>query len=285
MSHPIQITPLVTSVTAPNPSGMTLEGTNTYLIAADESETAVVVDPGPETGAAAHWERVEEALAGRSVELILVTHRHLDHTGAVDLFAQRTEAPVRGADPAWCRDAEPLTPQLLLEAAGTVITAVHTPGHTSDSYCFLLPDNSLLTGDTLLGEGTTMLDHPDGTLTDYLDSLTMLSELGRASPTWVLPAHGPVRYDVAELADTYAERRRLRVDQAAELLEANRLSINDVEVDETGVIDVHADLLQTMTTQMYPEVPDIVLGPARRTLAAHVQFLRDSTLSSDSERA
>lgn len=99
---------------------------------------------------------------------------------------------------------------------------MHTPGHTSDSVCFFLPDEgadgAMLTGDTLLGRGTTMLDHPDGTLTDYLASLRHLTEFGDAE---MLPAHGPARDFLAETARTYITHREQRLDQVRELVAAH----------------------------------------------------------------
>lgn len=299
MSHTEQITPLVTAITAANPSGMTLQGTTTYLVADPESETAVLVDPGPRQGAEAHADAVAEALDGRAVELILVTHRHEDHTGAVDVFAQRFAAPVRGGDAEWCREAEPLIPNLVLEVAGTAISVVHTPGHTSDSYCFWLPEDdgdadaaeaSMLTGDTILGEGTTMLDHPDGTLAEYLASLELLRQIGEDIPTRVLPAHGPRRWDLASAAQEYAEHREGRLDQIRSVLAAQRqdaaalaraLAVADQDgatgTALEGMESADAmDVLESLMARIYPQLPEVVRGPARRTLAAHLRYLGEA---------
>lgn len=329
MSRTEQITPLVTAITAANPSGMTLQGTTTYLIADPDSDTAVIVDPGPVEGAEAHAAAVEEALAGRTVELILVTHRHGDHTGAVDVFAERFAAPVRAGDPEQCREAAPLIPNLLIEAAGTVISVLHTPGHTSDSYCFWLPEDdgerradgdpdgagdaaeaSVLTGDTILGEGTTMLDHPDGTLAEYLASLELLRDLGGHTPTRVLPAHGPQRWDLASAAEEYLSHRHERLEQIRQLLVDERRdpgAIADaVDADhapdlataekaanaETAANSAASSALEGMETadalealdslmaRIYPELPAVVRGPARRTLLAHLRFLGDAARGS-----
>ncbi|MGO1183068.1 MAG: MBL fold metallo-hydrolase [Micrococcaceae bacterium] len=317
MSRTEQITPLVTAITAANPSGMTLQGTTTYLIADPDSDTAVIVDPGPREGAEAHAAAVENALAGRTVELILVTHRHGDHTGAVDVFAERFTAPVRAGDPEQCRDAAPLIPNLLIEAAGTVISVLHTPGHTSDSYCFWLPEDdgergeageageigdaaeaSVLTGDTILGEGTTMLDHPDGTLAEYLASLELLRDLGGHTPTRVLPAHGPQRWDLASAAEEYLAHRHERLEQIRQLLADERRDpaaiMHAVDVDhvdrandtgEGSALEAMetADALEALDSLMariYPELPEVVRGPARRTLSAHLRFLGDAARGS-----
>ncbi|WBL20358.1 MBL fold metallo-hydrolase [Citricoccus sp. NR2] len=312
MSLTEQITPLVTAITAANSSGMTLQGTTTYLVADPESDTVVLVDPGPRQGAEAHADAVEEALDGRAVELILVTHRHEDHTGAVDVFARRFAAPVRAGDRTWCREAEPLIPNLVLEVAGTVISVVHTPGHTSDSYCFWLPEDdgergrhehedgdgpeadaaeaSMLTGDTILGEGTTMLDHPDGTLADYLASLELLRLIGEDIPTRVLPAHGPLRWDLASAAQEYVEHREARLDQIRSMVaeqrqDATALARALAVADQDGATGTALegmesadamDVVETLMARIYPQLPEVVRGPARRTLAAHLRYLGEA---------
>src|SRR6478735_4501758 len=146
-------------------------------------QAAFVVAPGP--GDAGHL----SALATGPVELILITHRHHDHTEGAAELARLTGAPVRAADPRFCIDGVPLVDGEIIEAAGLVVTVIATPGHTDDSVCFLLagdgPTGSVLTGDTILGRGTTVLAAPDGNLRAYLASLRVLSDLG---PRRVLPA-------------------------------------------------------------------------------------------------
>src|SRR5690625_2437294 len=95
-------------ITQDNPSGMTLSRSNTYLTAAPGADTAVVVDPGYASGADAHAEAVAEALGERTVELMLITHHHMDHTGAIDTFNKRFNAPVRAVQQQWTYDAAPL---------------------------------------------------------------------------------------------------------------------------------------------------------------------------------
>jgi glyoxylase-like metal-dependent hydrolase (beta-lactamase superfamily II) len=195
-------------VLAPNPGPMTLDGTNSYLLAAPGSDRVVVVDPGPLDDA--HL----AALAATPVELVLLTHRHQDHAESRTAFAALTGAPVRAFDPGLCIDGPPLSDGEVIEAAGTRIRVVHTPGHTSDSVSFYLADDgstgSMLTGDTILGRGTTILDFPDGTLGDYLSSLATLRTFG---PATVLPAHGPVLPDLAAACDAYLRHRQERLDQ------------------------------------------------------------------------
>jgi glyoxylase-like metal-dependent hydrolase (beta-lactamase superfamily II) len=182
---PEAVSALVKRLLAPNPGPMTLDGTNSYLIGAVGSDSVLVADPGPINDA--HL----AALAATPVELVLLTHRHLDHSESRVAFASLTGAAVRAFDPALCIGGPPLTDGEVIQAAGTRIRVVHTPGHTSDSVSFHLPDADgagvMLTGDTILGRGTTILDFPDGTLGDYLESLATLRAFG---PATVLPAHG-----------------------------------------------------------------------------------------------
>lgn len=269
MSDPAQTpglapTPLVRCVTARNPSPMTLAGTNTYVLFADDAATAVVVDPGPAEDAEGHAERVLAATEGRAVELILVTHRHEDHTGGIDALHSATGAPVRAADPAHCRAAEPLAPDERIEAAGVVVEAWHTPGHTSDSYSFVLRGSgahgAVLTGDTILGEGTTMLDHPDGTLADYLDSLERLEDAG---PLTVLPAHGPVPAPLETIARDYLDHREGRLAQIERVLEG-------MDPHDAAAI-APADLVPLV----YPGLDGRVKQVAEQVMASHLAYLRE----------
>lgn len=263
-----------TRITQDNPSGMTLSGTNTYVIAAPGSDTAVVVDPGLAEGAEAHAEAVAEVLAGRTVELILITHHHHDHTGGVQAFTQRFGAPVRAVQDQWSDRAAPLVAHEVIHAAGTSIRVVPTPGHTTDSVSFFLPDDNaaphpggtVLTGDTILGEGTTMLDYPDGTLDDYLDSLATLAALeGAGRQVAVLPAHGPTLASVARTAEDYRGHRLVRVDQLRELIQDRPPIITPVDWESVVVHD--------LSLRLYPELPDMVRGPAKKTLAATLDYL------------
>jgi glyoxylase-like metal-dependent hydrolase (beta-lactamase superfamily II) len=201
---------------APNPGPMSLDGTNSYVITAPDASAAVIVDPGPEND-----DHLRRLAGAGTVELILVTHRHADHTAGSRRLHQLTGAPVRAADPRHCHGGgEPLLNGENIHAAGVSIGVIATPGHTSDSVCFHLPDDgpagSVLTGDTILGRGTTMLDYPDGTLGDYLGSLDRLEALG---PATVLPAHGPVLTSLEEVTRKYRAHRLERLDQIRAALE------------------------------------------------------------------
>ena len=208
-------------VLAPNPSPMTLDGTNTWLVAAPGSPSVIVIDPGPADHS--HLRRIS-ALAtqdGRRVEQILLTHGHADHSAGARQLAELTSAPVRAADPAHRLGGGGLDPGEVLTGAGCEIRVVATPGHSADSACFLLPaDDVLLTGDTVLGRGTTVIAG-DGNLGDYLGSLDRLRALAdSAGLAALLPGHGPMLHDPAGTLDYYIGHRRDRLAEVSEALAA-----------------------------------------------------------------
>ncbi|WP_026818599.1 MBL fold metallo-hydrolase [Arthrobacter castelli] len=245
--------PLTEFRLAPNPGPMSLDGTNSYVLAARTTAAAVVVDPGP-----LDQEHLEH-LAARQVELVLITHRHADHTEAAAEFHRITGAPVRALDPAHCHGGAPLADGERIHAGGVDITVLATPGHTSDSVCFQLPDDgaagSVLTGDTILGRGTTILDYPDGRLGPYLDSLRRLQALGQAT---VLPAHGPVLPDLAAVCTEYIDHRQQRLDQIRQALQTL-----GAEAPAGDVVDV-----------VYHDVDASVRGAALKSVEAQLDYLR-----------
>ena len=195
-------------VRADNPSPMTLEGTNTYVLRATGAADAVVVDPGP-----LDEDHLGAVAAAAPAGLILLTHGHADHAEGARRLHEMTGAPVLALDRAHCVGEDRLVPGARLAGVGGVVVAVvATPGHTSDSVCFAVAGDepALLTGDTILGRGTTVVAHPDGRLGDYLASLAVLRDLGRFA---LLPGHGPVGGDVAERAAAYLEHRMRRLEQ------------------------------------------------------------------------
>jgi glyoxylase-like metal-dependent hydrolase (beta-lactamase superfamily II) len=208
-------------VLAPNPSPMTLDGTNTWIIAEPGSTTAVVVDPGPDDEG--HLGRVLElACAGdRRVAQIVLTHGHPDHSAGAVRFAELSGAPVGALDPAFRLGSEGFGPGTVLTSGGCELRVVATPGHTADSLSLLLTaDGGLLTGDTVLGRGTTVIAG-DGSLGDYLRTLDELRELAdEAGLRVLLPGHGPLLADPAGVLDYYIAHRRERLDQVRAALEA-----------------------------------------------------------------
>lgn len=242
-----------TSVRADNPGVMTLDGTNTWILRAPGGR-AVVVDPGPDD--ADHLAAVL-AEAG-DVALAIYTHWHPDHTEAIDRFVELTGAPARAADAAWCRSADPLTDGELLDVDGLQVEVVLTPGHTADSLCLLLPqERSLLTGDTILGRGTTIIAHPDGQLGPYLDSLARIRELvTEGIVTRLLPAHGPELPDPAAVVDFYLEHRAERLDQVRAALDAGAVTARDV------------------VERVYADVDEALWPAAERSVEAQLEYLR-----------
>lgn len=224
------MTERATLVLAPNPSPYTLEGTNTWVLCEPGSAAAVVVDPGPlhEGHLKAVLAAVEER--GARVAQILLTHGHADHAESAARFAELTGAPVRALDPAQRLGGEGLADGDALEVGGLELRVMGTPGHTGDSLSFLLPaDRAMLTGDTVLGRGTTLVAHPDGTLADYLDSLRRLREAAaRHEFDTVLPGHGPVLADAVGVLDFYLAHRKERLAQVEAALAAGDASAADV---------------------------------------------------------
>jgi len=224
-------------VLAPNPSPMTLDGTNTWILAEPGSPRAVVVDPGPEHDGHLHRVRGQVAAAGQRVAQILLTHSHPDHAAGAGTFAALTGAPVRAADPAYRLGEEGLAPGDTISAGGCEIRVVATPGHSADSVCLHLPaDHALLTGDTVLGRGTTVIAD-DGNLTDYLASLDRLRQLtDQAELAALLPGHGPMLSNPAATLDYYISHRHERLAEVEAALEAGDRTTDQV------VARVYADV-------------------------------------------
>jgi glyoxylase-like metal-dependent hydrolase (beta-lactamase superfamily II) len=209
---------------------MTLDGTNTWVIAEPGSASVVVVDPGPaasDTRGEEHLRRVLEiATAGdRRVAQIVLTHGHLDHCGGAARFAELSGAPVGALDPALRLGTEGFASGDVITAAGCELRVVGTPGHSADSLSLLLEaDDALLTGDTVLGRGTAVIAQ-DGGLGDYLRTLDELRGLadsaGRSGKLNVLlPGHGPILKHPAATLDYYISHRKERLDQVRAAVEA-----------------------------------------------------------------
>ncbi|MFI6804153.1 MBL fold metallo-hydrolase [Streptomyces luteogriseus] len=209
------------NVLAPNASAMTLDGTNTWIVSEPDSDLAVVIDPGPLDDT--HLRRVLDTAeqAGRRVALTLLTHGHPDHAEGAARFAELTGTRVRALDPALRLGDEGLAAGDVITTGGLELRVVPTPGHTADSLCFHLPaDRAVLTGDTILGRGTTVVAHPDGRLGDYLDSLRRLRSLTVDDGVHtVLPGHGPVLDDAQGVVEYYLAHRATRLAQVETAVE------------------------------------------------------------------
>lgn len=211
--------PQARCVLAPNPGPFTLEGTNTWVLSAPGSPQALVVDPGPDDEAhrAAVLRAVRER--GARVAAVLLTHGHPDHSAGARRFAELAGpgVGVRALDPAHRWGGQGLSPADVVTAGELQVRVVATPGHSADSLSFLLPAaGALLTGDTVLGRGTTVVAHPDGRLADYLDSLHTLQGLcASGEVTVILPGHGPAVRQPADVIQHYLHHRAMRLDQVA----------------------------------------------------------------------
>ena len=233
-----------------NPGPMTLEGTNTWLLRGPGSDEFVVVDPGPDDEA--HITRL--AAAGR-IPLVLISHRHGDHTEGIDRLVAASGATVRSVGSGFLRGlGGPLSDGEVIEAAGVRITVMATPGHTSDSLSFIL-DDAVLTADTVLGRGTTVIDGEDGNLADYLESLRRLQGLGSLT---VLPGHGPELHDVSAVAAMYLAHREERLGQVREALRT-------LGEDATA---------RQVVEHVYADVEEKLWEAAEQSVRAQLDYLR-----------
>jgi glyoxylase-like metal-dependent hydrolase (beta-lactamase superfamily II) len=233
-------------ILAPNPGPMTLDGTNTYVIGGE-----IVVDPGP-----ADVEHVERLVALRP-RLILVTHKHADHTESARELARSTGAVLRGLDPDECHGGEPLVDGEWIPVGDVELQILATPGHTHDSISIVVPGRAVLTGDTILGRGTTVIMHPDGAIAPYLASLDRLEALGDLE---VLPGHGDPLPSIADVARSYRAHRLERLDQVRAAL--RQLGVSPQEAKVADVADL-----------VYVDLDDRVRTAAEASTSAQLSYL------------
>lgn len=240
-------------VLAPNPSPMTLEGTNTYLLGAPHEGSVVVVDPGPDL--LDHRRALDAAIADGDAEVaaVVLTHHHADHAEAA------------GWADDWGAELFAFTPRLVpgeattlgdgerLVRAGVTLEAVHTPGHCSDHLCLrVVETDGVLTGDHVLGRGTTVVAWPDGDMSAYMGSLERLAELDAEV---LYPGHGPVLNDPATVVAEYLDHRRDREQQVLNALRDGARTPPEI------VVTIYADV-------------DPALHPAaERSVRAHLDKL------------
>ncbi len=248
------VTDRAASVLAANPGIMTLDGTNTWILREPGASRSVVVDPGPSDDS--HLQAV--LAAAGEVGLVLFTHRHFDHTESLARIVELTGAPARSTDPEFTRGAEPLVDGETIVVDGLEIDVLATPGHTTDSTCFLLgAERSLLSGDTILGRGTTVIAHPDGVLGPYLDSLAHIRELVEEGLVErILPGHGPVIGSPADVVDFYLEHRADRLEQVRVAVDAGAVTAREV------------------VEAVYQDVDRSLWGAAELSVAAQLEYLR-----------
>lgn len=255
MNHPAYgvlrpVTESASVLLCDNPGIMTLDGTNTWVLRGPGSDEMVVVDPGPDDDA--HLERI--AALGK-IPLVLISHKHEDHTGGIDKLVGMTEAVVRSVGSGFLRGlGGPLTDGEVIDAAGLRIKVMATPGHTADSLSFVV-DDAVLTADTVLGRGTTVIDNEDGSLRDYLESLRRLQGLGGRT---VLPGHGPDLADLAEVTAMYLAHREERLDQVR-----GALRVLGDEASARQVVE-----------HVYTDVDQKLWDAAEKSVQAQLDYLR-----------
>ena len=240
-----------TCILAPNPSAWTLDGTNTWLLASGDE--VIVVDPGPDDPR--HLEAIAHTIGDRRHIATLLTHGHLDHSAAAPSFFAMTGIPVRALDPTHRLGDLGLATGDVIAFGESEIRVVHTPGHSADSLCFAIED-SLLTGDTILGRGTTAIIWPEGRLDQYLASLQRIAD-EFADTAQLLPGHGPALDQPAAVIAGYLEHRRVRLDEVRMAIDAGARSV-------AAVVDA-----------VYADVPDAVRPGAELSVRAQLVYLQE----------
>ncbi|HVW44982.1 MAG TPA: MBL fold metallo-hydrolase [Amycolatopsis sp.] len=256
MTHPAYgelrtVSPLASVLLENNPSSMTLEGTNSWVLRAKGADECVVVDPGHHD--MNHLPKLADV---GPVALVLLTHHHLDHAEGAPWFADQVGAPVRAFEAGLCVGAEPLADGETFAVAGLDIEVVHTPGHTDDSVC-LRVDGHVLTGDTILGRGTTVLTD----LGSYLGSLRRLLDL--PAGLRALPGHGPELPDLRAVTQEYLDHREQRLNQVRSALRVLGSAATPRQIVE----------------HVYADVDQKLWGPAEHSVRAQLEYLRGTTAS------
>ncbi len=277
-TQPVRLLKNLMRLTAPNPGVMTGPGTNSYLVG-QAATGFIVIDPGPNDPG--HIQRLFDATAG-DIRAIVCTHSHPDHSPAAAplqaLCEQRTgrKPPVLGLPSApTARAGSQFVPDRVLQnselleqltpgpdadlAQKSTLQVIYTPGHAANHLCLLLlQDGLLFSGDHILNGSTTIVDPPDGNMTDYLQSLDVLSAAcAQHSIDYILPAHG---YALAQPLGVIAHLTAHRLKREAKVLAA-------MQALPTGSLDDWVPLA-------YDDTPPRLWPVAKRSLLAHVQRLR-----------
>jgi glyoxylase-like metal-dependent hydrolase (beta-lactamase superfamily II) len=262
-----QISPLIRRVLARNASPFSYTGTQTYIVGHGE---VAVIDPGPLGDDPAHVGELIRLLEGETISAIICTHTHRDHSPAAAPLAAATGAPVIGCAPLVIEDDGPradasfdtsyqpervLIDGEALSGPGWTLTAVHTPGHTSNHLCYALAEEkALFTGDHIMGWSTTVVSPPDGDMADYMRSLQLLMDRDDAV---YYPAHGPQIDTPQRLARGMMGHRKQREGQILRL------------------IDLGVGAIPDMVAAMYKGVDPRLYGAAGRSVLAHLIDLRE----------
>ena len=257
----------VTVVLGQNPGMFTGPGTNTYIVGT--GKRPILVDTGQ--GNDGYMPLLQQAMEERDAEglqEIVLTHAHPDHIGGVD-DVQNEYGPLIVSKRPWPEldgdiDITVIYDEDVVSTEGATLQAIWTPGHAQDHLCFYIPeDKALITGDVVLGAGTTVIP-PDGDLGDYLQSLHRLLDFDAEA---LYPAHGPCIRNPREKIEEYLSHRALREEQIVDGLSAGVHTIPD------------------LVKRMYTDVPEFLHGAAAMSVDAHLRkLLREERVTKEGDR-
>lgn len=258
---PVQLSPRVVRVSAPNPGVMTGPGTNSYFVGDPQADRWALIDPGPEDPV--HLAALRAAAPG-PVRWVLATHTHRDHSPGAAAAAAAFDAIVlgrrplhaRGQDTGFAPTREPVDGECLFLGQGTTLRALHTPGHAANHLCWLLEEERMLfTGDHVMQGSTVVIDPPDGDMGAYLRSLQALLD---EDLQWLAPGHGfLVDQPHAVLRALIAHRLGREAKVAAALRPLVQATLDE------------------LLPRVYADTPAHLYPVARRSLLAHLLKLRD----------
>jgi len=257
---------MVRFVRAPNPSPLTLDGTNSYLID-DGAGNGLVIDPGPPM--AQHVAALEATAAAHGITIagIALTHGHPDHAPAAALLRQQTGAPVYAHPNSVVeRDAD-LTLDGDLRVGNLALRVIDAPGHTFDHAIFYwAPERAQFTGDTILGEGSVVIAPPGGAMRPYQRTLRRLAEEFSGART-IYGGHGPPVDDAqAKIAEYIAHREMRERELIDALAHGDRATIPELVLFIYG--DARPELWPAMARQLLAHL--IALQDEGRVAAARV---------------
>lgn len=231
-----QIDSGIARLLAHNPSPFTYYGTQTYLFGED---AVAVIDPGPNLPD--HLSALEQAIGGRPVVAVMCTHTHRDHSPAARPLAEATGAPIIGCAPLALDTAGPRADEAFdmsyapdrvladgdaVEVGGRRLTAVATPGHTSNHLCFADESSgALFSGDHVMGWSTTVVFPPDGDMAAYMASLRKLGERGDRV---YYPAHGPPVANPRQYVRSLLTHRKQREAQIVKLVRERSRTVPEI---------------------------------------------------------
>jgi glyoxylase-like metal-dependent hydrolase (beta-lactamase superfamily II) len=260
-----QMSPRIRRVIAPNPGNFTYTGTGVFIIGTGE---VAVLDPGP--AMPEHEAALDAALAGERVSHVFVTHHHLDHSPLAHTLAKKHGCKVHGRMP---KVTEPEGGEVRMEAGDDLgfrpdvqiedgdvftgpdwtLTALHTPGHTSNHLCYALTEeNALFSGDHVMGWSTSVVSPPDGSMGDYMAQLKRIRAMGFDT---IFPTHGPQITDPQPFLDAYIAHRENREAQVLKQLENGQSTI------------------KAMVAVMYADVDKRLHPAAAHSVLAHMIHL------------